>query len=303
MIKKTVLLCVFLSVAMILFSGCGYDYLSSLKPRIHTVRSSETVYAISRKYNVPIRTIIEQNNLEPPYMLKKGQKLEIPRAPIHTVKKGETLYSVARKYDVNLNTLIKKNKLRKPYTLSVGQKLYLPADFNKITYAKEEIADTSKTQQKTAQQIPEKSQQKQEKKQKKAVVQLPDAPKRAGKFMFPVQGTIISGFGVSGNGRRNDGINISAKEGTAFKSVENGVIAYAGNELKGFGNLILVKHSDGWISAYAHAKDIVVKKGATVKRGDVLGHVGSTGNVKAPQLHFEIRKGTKAVDPMNYLKK
>ena len=80
-------------------------------------------------------------------------------------------------------------------------------------------------------------------------------------------------------------------------------VAYADNELKGFGNLILIKHADGWITAYAHAQDLIVKKGQTVKRGDTIGHVGSTGNVKTPQLHFEIRKGTKAVDPMNYLKK
>jgi murein DD-endopeptidase MepM/ murein hydrolase activator NlpD len=141
------------------------------------------------------------------------------------------------------------------------------------------------------------------KKSKTTVATLPDPPKRSGKFIFPVKGQIISDFGVYGHGRRNDGINISAKEGTPFNSAEHGVVAYAGNELKGFGNLILVKHSDGWISAYAHAKDICVEKGKIVKQGEVLGHVGSTGNVKTPQLHFEIYKGTKAVNPMNYLKK
>ena len=266
------------------------------------MKNSETVYAISRKYNVPVRTIIEQNNLKPPYLLKKGQTLEIPRAPIHTVKKGDTLYSITRKYDVDFNTLIKKNRLKEPYTLKVGQKLYLPANFNKKAYSSETLL----TSEKTPKQEPVKKEATKENtttKKNKQVTALPDVPKRTGKFMFPVQGTIISNFGSSGNGRRNDGINISAKEGTSFKSVENGVVAYAGNELKGFGNLILVKHADGWITAYAHAKDISVVKGATVKRGDVLGHVGSTGNVKTPQLHFEIRKGTKAVDPMNYLKK
>ena len=87
-----------------------------------------------------------------------------------------------------------------------------------------------------------------------------------------------------------------------IKAAENGVVAYSGNELKGFGNLVLIKHSDGWITAYAHADKISVKKGMTVKKGQVIGEVGNTGNVKTPQLHFEVRKGTKASNPINYLK-
>lgn len=335
MSKKLLFLYIVFLAAITLLSGCSYEYLSSLKPRVHTVKASETLYAISRQYNVPIRTIVEQNSLKAPYILQKGQKLEIPRAPIHTVKKGETLYSIAQKYDVNLNTLIKKNKLIKPYNLSIGQKLLLPADFNKNAYSLETTSESSKKsetkvtkkvqqtqpekqkaqtkvtqaeKQKEIKQVEKKDKQPEKKttqvkKSKTTVATLPDPPKRSGKFIFPVKGQIISDFGVYGHGRRNDGINISAKEGTPFNSAEHGVVAYAGNELKGFGNLILVKHSDGWISAYAHAKDICVEKGKIVKQGEVLGHVGSTGNVKTPQLHFEIYKGTKAVNPMNYLKK
>ena len=110
-------------------------------------------------------------------------------------------------------------------------------------------------------------------------------------------------FGSAGGGRHNDGINIKVAEGTFVRAAENGVVAYAGNELKGFGKLLLVKHADGWITAYAHNKEFLVKRGDTVKRGQPMAKAGKTGNAKEPQLHFEIRRGTKAVDPMTYLEK
>jgi murein DD-endopeptidase MepM/ murein hydrolase activator NlpD len=112
---------------------------------------------------------------------------------------------------------------------------------------------------------------------------------------------VISGFGVIGKGRKNDGINISAARGTTVKAADKGTVAYAGNELKGFGNLILIKHSDGWITAYAHNEKLLVKKGQTVLKGEKIATVGSTGGVNAPQLHFEVRAGKKAVNPKQYL--
>ena len=302
---------------LFLLTACGVssaDFLSTLKPRTYTVRSKDTVYTLSRKYKVPIRTIIEANDLKAPYILEKGQKIQIPRAQIHTVKSGETLYGISRSYGVDFTTLAKQNKIKEPWTLSVGQHLYLPATLNKnmTDYPPEDSQDQSsqmKTVQNEPQQIqgttePTKTETKQKKQKTVAQkVSLPKAPKRSGNFAWPVQGSVISGFGVSGNGRRNDGINISAKKGTSIKAAENGVVAYSGNELKGFGNLVLIKHSDGWVTAYAHADKISVKKGMMVKKGQSIGEVGNTGNVKTPQLHFEVRKGTKAVDPINYLKK
>ena len=119
--------------------------------------------------------------------------------------------------------------------------------------------------------------------------------------MWPVKGKIISNFGAIGKGRNNDGINIKAALGTTVKCADNGMVAYAGNELKGFGNLILVKHSDGWITAYAHNDKILVKKGQKVRKGEKIATVGSTGGVNSPQLHFEIRARKKAVNPRTYL--
>lgn len=115
-------------------------------------------------------------------------------------------------------------------------------------------------------------------------------------FRWPVKGRIIQGFG-----RNSDGINISVPEGTEVKAAEDGVVAYAGNELKGYGNLVLIRHANGYVTAYGHAKELDVKKGEAVKRGQTIGTAGQTGNVTSPQLLFEVRKGAAPVDPTRYL--
>ncbi len=122
-----------------------------------------------------------------------------------------------------------------------------------------------------------------------------------GGFQWPVRGRILEAYGTGGDGTHNDGINIAAPRGAAVQATDAGVVAYAGNELRGYGNLILIKHPSGWISAYAHCDLILVKKGEKVSRGQVIARVGSTGNVSEPQLHFELRRGNKPVDPREYL--
>jgi murein DD-endopeptidase MepM/ murein hydrolase activator NlpD len=118
-----------------------------------------------------------------------------------------------------------------------------------------------------------------------------------GEFCAPVTGRIIEGFGDTGSGQRNDGINIAAPAGTPIRAAADGTVSYAGNELKGYGNLILIKHDDGYVTAYAHANSIGVARGQRVSKGDVIGTVGQTGDVDQPQLHFEVRQGMKPVDP------
>ena len=118
---------------------------------------------------------------------------------------------------------------------------------------------------------------------------------------WPVRGKVISGFGPKANGLKNEGINIAVPEGTSVRAADSGVVAYAGNELKGYGNLILIRHENGYVTAYAHAKELFVKRGDTVKRGDVIAKAGQTGSVSSPQLHFEVRKGATALDPVKFL--
>jgi murein DD-endopeptidase MepM/ murein hydrolase activator NlpD len=121
------------------------------------------------------------------------------------------------------------------------------------------------------------------------------------KFRWPVRGRIISDFGAKPGGGRNEGVNLAVPEGTPVHAADDGTVIYSGNELKGYGNLILVRHSDGWVSAYAHNSELKVKRGDTIRRGDVVALAGATGSVNQPQVHFELRQGNKPVDPLKHL--
>ena len=119
--------------------------------------------------------------------------------------------------------------------------------------------------------------------------------------MWPLRGNVLSSFGPKPGGLQNDGINIAAARGAPVRAAENGIVVYAGNELKGFGNLLLVRHADGWMTAYAHLDEILVERGAAVQRGQSVAKVGQTGSVGSPQLHFEMRRAGRAVDPRGVL--
>jgi YD repeat-containing protein len=135
-----------------------------------------------------------------------------------------------------------------------------------------------------------------------APAEVPAPAPRSGKlFLWPVKGKILSSFGAKSGGLSNDGINIAADRGATVRAAENGVVVYAGNEIPGFGNLVLVRHADGWVTAYAHNDALLVTKNDRVERGQPIAAVGSSGNVSAPQVHFEIRKGSEPVDPLPYL--
>jgi len=266
-----------------------------------TVEKGDTLYSISRRYDVSLKDLINANGLESPYTLYVGQKLRLPAQQYHTVQRGESLYGISRQYNVDVTDLSRINNLQTPYSLSVGQKLLLPAsaataDVNAPAKQKTKTAGSSvpvsSAKNKQARYISAKS----------TKTETYAAPKsRKTKFDWPVKGTVISGYGNLGNGRKNDGINIKAARGTNVKASDSGKVAYAGNELKGFGNLILIKHADGWITAYAHNDKLFVKKGQSVQRGEKIATVGSTGSVTTPQLHFEVRSGKKAVNPRPYL--
>jgi murein DD-endopeptidase MepM/ murein hydrolase activator NlpD len=280
-----------------LFNSYGYRY----TPQSVEVQKGDTLYQISKRYKVPLRGIIEENNLSAPYALNVGQTLKLPTRQTHTVAKGETLYSISRKYSVDITSLSKINNLEAPYALNAGQVLELPGSIvaktastsgglSRFSRSKISSSNKTKTQTVTPKKIAYKST------SRKTV-----STYRKTKFVWPVKGSVVSNFGFVGKGRKNDGINIKAALGTNIKAADKGVVAYAGNELKGFGNLVLVKHQDGYITAYAHADKIYVKKGQTVLRGEKIATVGKTGGVNTPQLHFEVRAGKKAVNPRKYL--
>ena len=123
------------------------------------------------------------------------------------------------------------------------------------------------------------------------------------KLRWPVAGKVIAGFGPRPDGTHNDGVNLAAPMGTDIHAAENGVVAYAGDELKGYGNLVLVRHDNGWVTAYAHADELLVKRGDQIKRGQVIAKAGRTGQVDQPQVHFELRQGQKPVDPTPFMER
>ncbi len=268
-----------------------------------TAASGDTVYGIAHRYRVSVRAVIEANGLRPPYRLRPGQHLVLPRPRTHLVKRGDTLYGISRRYRVGMYALARANRLQPPYTILVGQRLRLPGAAGTAppprpmpaTAAPAGTAKTAAPPKKSAA-LPAPS-------PKPPPPAIREPPPRAGKgFLWPVRGKVVSGFGPKAKGLHNDGVNIAAPRGAPVLAAENGVIAYAGNELRGFGNLLLVKHDNGWITAYAHTQDLAVKRGQRVKKGQVIARVGSSGNVSIPQLHFEMRRGKRAVDPVKYLK-
>lgn len=241
------------------------------------INPGDTLYAISRTYNIPNRDLIEINDLKEPYILKSGQKLLLPSFKYHKVESGDNLYSIARNYDMKIADLIKLNDLKKPYNIKIGDKI--------------RISETASIRKKSKKAI-------------KRVNKKMPIIENDSKFIWPVQsGTIISKFGQKSGGLYNDGINVKSDISDDIFAVRGGKVAYVGNELRGYGNLIIIKHSNSWISAYAHLNDISVKKGQIVKKGDKIANMGSTGNVLEKQLYFSLRHKKEAVNPEKYLKK
>jgi murein DD-endopeptidase MepM/ murein hydrolase activator NlpD len=238
----------------------------------------------------------------------------------HVVKKGETLDGIARSYGTTKTRLMTVNGL-KGDTLQIGQKLVLPSGVV-LKVAKTGApavapvpvpAPAAQVVAKApvpAAPVPQPVQVAAQPAAPAPVIALAQEPKvaaeapRADKtpvFRWPVRGRVITEFGAKSGSDRNDGINLAVPEGTSVKSAEDGEVIYSGNELKGYGNLVLVKHADGWVTAYAHASELLVNKGDKVTRGQIIARAGATGSVQQPQLHFELRKGQKPVDPTQYL--
>ena len=232
----------------------------------------------------------------------------------HRVADGETLFSLGRKYNTSAYTIADMNGLSHDTSLTLGQNLLVPAPAGKKFVAKVPAVEESEQIASTEEPVEtDDTQQNLDLKKPSLDEELPVAralPQQTaeagpavtmGSMRWPVKGKIISDYGAKPNGLKNEGINIAVPEGTGIRAAESGVVAYAGNELKGYGNLVLIRHEGGWVTAYAHAKELFVKRGDIVKRGDVIAKAGQTGSVSSPQLHFEVRKGATAMDPLKFL--
>ncbi|MFK4811120.1 peptidoglycan DD-metalloendopeptidase family protein [Devosia sp. ZW T5_3] len=235
----------------------------------------------------------------------------------HTIASGESLYTIARRYDVTTQALVLANGLSSPDKIVVGQKVIIPGRADLLATkapAPVQVASTNPAPPPLQQTLPTAApntlqtaatpaptpQQAAPASAPTQVANVPAAePAMSGntKFRWPVSGRVLTDFAAS----RGTGINIEASEGSAIKAAENGTVIYVGSGVEGYGNLILIRHPNGYVSAYAHLKSMSVAKGANVSRGDTIGAAGMTGSVTQPQLHFELRKGATPVDPMPLL--
>lgn len=305
------------------------------------VEQGMTLYSISKANGLTVAQLAAANGIKPPYTVSVGRVLRIPgvaqaRAPkpaypdqeqlasngpvtkagggTHTVTGGETLFSLGRKFGVSPYAIADLNGLPHDTSLSIGQSLRLPSGVEKPIVSKvpaveeseqmasgEEPAATDDAPPSLALKKPALDAEVPVIKAAPQQTAETEAAPVMGGMRWPVKGKIISEYGAKPNGLKNEGINIAVPEGTGIRAAESGVVAYAGNELKGYGNLVLIRHEGGWVTAYAHAKELFVKRGDTVKRGDVIAKAGQTGSVSSPQLHFEVRKGATAMDPLKFL--
>jgi murein DD-endopeptidase MepM/ murein hydrolase activator NlpD len=303
------------------------------------VGTADTLDTLSRRYNVSPAAILQANGYKGPRVLSPGQQLIIPRqtaavapalaapaskavaaAPtVHVVNHGDTLLSVARRNHVPVAELAKANGLEPSAKIRLGTKLTVPgaktaavapaAQPAPVAAAAQPVAVSPAPAAKMAAAAGGPQQSARLAQATAAADDVAAAtPAKASEatgalptFRWPVRGKVITSYGAKTNGKSNDGINLAVPEGTPVKAAEDGVVAYSGNELKGYGNLVLVRHSNGYVTAYAHASELMVKRGDTIKRGQIIAKSGQSGEVGSPQLHFEIRKGSSPVDPLQFL--
>jgi len=291
-----------------------------------TVAAGQTLDTIAHKHGVPASAIMQVNHLASP-AVHPGQLLVIPhyvstaavhapapvaQAEVHVVQPGETMMSIAHKHGLTLTALAHANNISEFGKISIGQRLVLPAGAHKVVAQAQPAAPkvaaphtapvvVGSVPPQNAHVVTPEPAQAQAKAPQENAVKTAEPVGAIPSFRWPVQGRVIAGFGSNINGAPNDGVNLAVPLGTPIKAADDGVVAYAGNELKGYGNLVLIRHANNFVSAYANASELMVKRGDTVKRGQVIAKAGQTGNVTSPQLHFEIRKGSTPIDPIKYL--
>lgn len=260
------------------------------------VKPEDSLYRISKNNNIELNELARINGISAPYNIIVGQKIKIPKNSngnsakttdtnikqnndnYHIVKQGETLYSISKAYNIDMDQIIKVNNLEKPYNLSLGQKLLLKSNSsNEIKVVKEDNKTPTQVEK-----VPVKTE--------------------TAEFIWPVKGEIIKKFGEKINDTYFDGISIKSQKGTAIKASKSGEVAYSGNELKGYGNIIILRHENNWLTIYAHCDELRVKQGEKVSQGDIIATIGDTGNVNSSQLYFSVREGREAKDPLKFLK-
>lgn len=265
----------------------------------YTVKAGDSLYGISRAYRVPYTELQQANAITDVRKVKPGAIIKVPgTAPAA----AETLAQQSTP-PVAAPPVAAPPRLTQAAPAALASPPAQPSIINapkKVAALTGSVTDAS-----PAPAAPLASAAPAAKADKVAVA-VPQATRQAGdsvKLRWPAQGKVISGFGGRPDGTHNDGINMSVPLGTDVHAAESGVVAYAGSELKGYGNLVLVRHDNGWVTAYAHNDELMVKRGDKISRGQVIAKAGKTGTVDQPQVHFELRQGSKPVDPTPFMEK
>jgi len=286
---------------------------TTIAPSKYVVKPGDTLTRIVKVTGASAEAIVRANKLEAPYVVKLGQKLSIPGGRYHLVKRGESGIAIARAYGVNWSEVATMNHLEEPFILREGQRLLLPSaqeaasmtleqraeafqlDIDDIVTGGEpalaENATPAPPTPTPAQPVPS------------TVAVATPSTDFSGNFAWPLDGKIVRRFGDLGNGRRNDGINIAAEQGTPILAAADGVVAYVDTDVAIYGGLVLIKHGNGWLTAYGHCQQIAVTRGQSVQRGQAIAAVANADLATEDQLHFEIRKGRTPVDPKDHLPK
>ncbi|GLR88090.1 LysM peptidoglycan-binding domain-containing M23 family metallopeptidase [Bradyrhizobium iriomotense] len=247
----------------------------SAPPSTHFINRGDTLASIARKNHIPVAELARANGLDPSAKLKLGTKLTVPNGKTAAVAAPAAPVAVAS---------APVAVVQQPAAVATVPATRVAAAAAPMQSARLAQA-TANVEEKPAE----------------TPAKAADATGALPTFRWPVRGKVITSYGAKTNGKSNDGINLAVPEGTPVKAAEDGVVAYSGNELKGYGNLVLVRHSNGYVTAYAHASELLVKRGDSIKRGQVIAKSGQSGEVASPQLHFEIRKGSNPVDPLQFL--
>ncbi|MBB4391911.1 LysM peptidoglycan-binding domain-containing M23 family metallopeptidase [Bradyrhizobium sp. ERR14] len=244
-------------------------------PSTHFVNHGDTLASIARKNHITSAELARANGLDPSAKLKLGTKLTVPGAKTAALAAPVAAAPVGAAPVVGTLQPVAAAPAPATKMAAVAAPVQSARLAQATTNVEEKPAETPAKAAETTSALPT--------------------------FRWPVRGKVVTSYGAKTNGKSNDGINLAVPEGTPVKAAEDGVVAYSGNELKGYGNLVLVRHSNGYVTAYAHASELMVKRGDTIKRGQVIAKSGQSGEVASPQLHFEIRKGSSPVDPLQFL--
>ncbi|UPT61346.1 MAG: M23 family metallopeptidase [Hyphomonadaceae bacterium JAD_PAG50586_4] len=252
--------------------GDAQPYDPANLPRAHRVGADESLYDIASRYQVPLRALIDQNGLAPPYALSPGRELRLPPPRFHTVAGNEQLEDIARAYNVDTRSLALLNRMEAPYRVRAGERVVLPA------MARAEVGPPAETA-------------------RVAALSGPSAQQAAGAHLtLPMQGRVVARFGAQASGGRLDGIEIAGREGDRVSAAADGDVVYAGSDLPAYGELVLVRHANDLVTAYAYTRRALVREGQRVRAGEAIAELGAREQ-GGPRLLFQVRQRSTPIDP------